>query len=479
MKTLNYIKTTVIAAMLLTGLFSCKKSFLEVEPKGKVIASKTSEYDLLLNNIDLFNYAANAQVPMGDEIAALDPFFTADGLKTQRLFRWEDDIYDNDVDAGETLAPMKNIYLFAKIINEIMDSEGGSEAAKKSIRAEAMGSRGWTYFLLINYYGKPYNAATAATDPGFPIITKADITATDFPRASVQAVYDFIISDLTAAIAELPAGGVTHRLRMSKTAAQGILAKVYMFMGKYDLALPLLNEAISSLPASKVVTQLYNYKVRFVPGGDLMPTGNISYPTAPNVEENVFVKQFSNQYVSTSNVLLLKPETVALFSAQDLRRNWYLNTPQSGTTPLPNGMLRKRGLTVSYFGLTVPDLYLLRAETKVRLSDLGGAKTDVETLRNARLSSSYEVPAVTAGDKMLLLQFILEERIREFALQGYRWFDMRRLSVDPLFVTPTYTHRLYAADGSVTATYTLRPERFTLRIPKKIIAQNTGMNDNP
>ena len=78
--------------------------------------------------------------------------------------------------------------------------------AVKGSTPEAMAGRAWTYFLLINYYGKPYSAATAATDPGFPIIQVADVTTTTFTRASVQEVYDFIIKDLTTAIPNLHLG---------------------------------------------------------------------------------------------------------------------------------------------------------------------------------------------------------------------------------------------------------------------------------
>jgi hypothetical protein len=89
------------------------------------------------------------------------------------------------------------------------------------------------------------------------------------------------------------------------------------------------------------------------------------------------------------------------------------------------------------------------------------------------------VPAASASAKLPLLQFIMEERIREFAVQGYRWFDMRRLSVDPLFTTPSYKHRVYDAAGEIKETFTLRPERFVLRIPPKILAENPNMQDNP
>jgi hypothetical protein len=436
----------------------------------------------LLNNLDLLNVLTDAQVPMGDEMAAVEPFFSGSALRTQRLFRWDDVIYEPDQDATEMTVPMRNIYLYNKIINEVMSSTDGTEQQKKSLLAEAQAGRAWTYLLLINYYGKPYSSS-AATDPGFPIVKDADVTQKKFTRASVQEVYDFIISDLQAAIPALPTQ-ITHRLRMSRPAAEAILGKAYLFMGKYDLALEQLNSAIAGLASSAIPTRLYDYNVTFGTGGSFLPLGTFgpAYPSVPNIEENMYAKQFVNTWAFTSNDLVISPQTVALYAVNDLRRNFFKATPYPSGMAYPAGMLRRVGPISNIIGMTVPDLYLMRAECKARLNDLAGAKTDVEFLRVRRMpAASAPVPLATASNQIGLVRFILEERIREFAAQGYRWFDMRRLSVDPTYSNTVITsHSLYAATGSVT-TFTLKPERLVLRFPQKVIDQNTGMQtiNNP
>ena len=93
--------------------------------------------------------------------------------------------------------------------------------------------------------------------------------------------------------------------------------------------------------------------------------------------------------------------------------------------------------------------------------------------------SDATVPSEVAADKEALVKFILEERTREFAVQGFRWFDMRRLSVDPQYSsTITTTHTLYNEDGSTT-TFTLKPERYVFRFAQKLLKQNPGMENNP
>jgi hypothetical protein len=483
-RTVN-IKILAFAALLTGAFVSCNKSFLEITPKGKLIAQTVADYDLSLNNIDFLtiNGAAgggDAQVMMGDEVAAVEPYFSSALLRTQRLFRWDDVVYEPTEDAQEMTIPMRNIYSYNKIINEVVDATGGTELQKKSIQGEALVGRAWTNFLLINYYGKPYNPATAGSDPGYPIITAADVTATNFTRASVKEVYDFIVNDLTTAIPNLPVQ-TTHRLRMSKAAAEGLLAKVYVFMGKYNEALAQLNAALTDMGTGTIPVRLYDYNVTFGTGGSFLPIGTQgpAYPTATVNEENIYAKQFQNYWTLTRNEIVVTPQTMSLFGTSDLRRKFYVTTAYPSGS-FPAGLIRRLGPNFTQFGVVVPELYLLRAECKARLTDLPGAKADVEALRVKRMpAADAPVPTAIAADQTALVKFILEERIREFAVQGFRWFDMRRLSVDPVFnTTVNYTHSLYSATGSI-STFTLRPERFVLRLPQKVIDQNPGMENNP
>ncbi len=70
----------------------------------------------------------------------------------------------------------------------------------------------------------------------------------------------------------------------------------------------------------------------------------------------------------------------------------------------------------------------MRAELKARADDLAGAKADLKPLRSKRMPANIvAIPSGIANDKEALVRFILEERIREFAISGMRWMDMRRL----------------------------------------------------
>lgn len=467
------MKNVLSIIIIAVGLTGCRKEFLEVNPKGMLLAKTTSDYELLLYHSSSFTIAGSsmAQVAMGDEIAAVNPYYSGADLRLQRAFKWEDDLYNPDEDAVELSVTMKGLYIYNKIVEEVMESTGGTEAEKLQVMAQAKAARAWINFLLFNYYGKPYNPATAATDLGFPLILKADVTETNFTRATVQQGYDQIIADLNDAIPHLETS-ITHHLKWSKPAAQGTLGKVYLFMGKWNEALPLLTAAIGNLSSATIPIGLYDYNESLAPTTDLI--------LLSNNKEGILARQFLSMVTFFTNEFAITSETAQLFAGSDLRLNTYTSSPYPSGVPFGGGVLRRRAPLAPQFGLLVSDLYLLTAECKARVDDLSGAIDDLEFFRAHRMPpANAVVPPAIAGDKKALVKFILEERIREFAVLGYRWFDMRRLSVDPDYSsTIGYTHKLYDESGTVEQSYTLRPERLTLRLPLKIINYNPALPNN-
>ncbi len=477
---MNSFKNRTKIGLLLLVMFSilsCSKSFLEIEPRGKLISRSFKDYDLLFNNLNVLNTDVNTNVPMGDEVIMLEPYAASADIRTQRLFRWEDVIYEPNENSRELAVLMLQLYTYNKIANEVLDVQDGTKADREALQAEARANRVWSNFMLVNYYSKPYLAATAGQDLGFPIVTTSDVTTSSFTRPSVQENYDFMLKELQESIPLIPKNPVV-RARLSRAAAKGLLGKLYVFMGKYDLAITAFNDALSDLPTN-FATELIDYNITTAPGGGWNSNPNTvisGMPAGWINTENLLVKQFSNGFTGSFNYILVGPRTLSLYNSDDKRLFFFSSFANGGTALLP-GIKRRNGPSQGQFGLMLPDIYLLRAEAKARTNDIAGAIQDLEILRKKRMPANSATVSITQKDE--LIRFIIDERIREFAVLGYRWLDMRRLSTDPLFQNMTYKHQLYDESGEVKAEYTLRPERMVLRFPDRVMLENPGMPNNP
>jgi hypothetical protein len=72
-----------------------------------------------------------------------------------------------------------------------------------------------------------------------------------------------------------------------------------------------------------------------------------------------------------------------------------------------------------------PELYLNRAEARYHLNNEAGAMADLNFLRTARIVG-FTPPATPDFTGQALLDEILRQRMLEFAMEGYRWYDLKR-----------------------------------------------------
>ncbi|WP_316817635.1 RagB/SusD family nutrient uptake outer membrane protein [Pedobacter nyackensis] len=487
----KYILGSALSLLLLSQV-ACKKEFLEITPKGKQIAVTTKDYELILNANSLSTSSAGAF--MGDDIAALRPYFAQLTIRKQRLFKYESRVYESDqlpdeLSGGETY--INRLYLFNKIINEVMESKGGTDAQKRAILAEARAGRAICNFMFLSDFTTPYMEATAATELGIPNLIEADVTLTEFKRLTKQESYDLIIKDLKEAMPEL--GPLVHRRKISKIAAQFYLARIYFAMRKYELAHPILDEALLEKSKSTIDLDLYDYNKVLDPADSEtwfpllfgLVLANQPLP-AENIQQiydiTVSVGDFTG---GGANGFVLSPQTMNLFDPLDKRPNLFDNMEWQGDSEFPLKMRRSIGFFTSV-GPSVSDLYLMRAECRARANNLAGAVADVQLLREKR-SGNPNVPGSVANNQEALVRYILDERIREFAFTGLRWLDMRRLYNEPVYgshVKMTHEVRTMAdtnndgVAGDISETHTLKPERFALKFGERMLRESKGLEEN-
>lgn len=459
----HIIKLTILFTILFCS--SCD-DFLGIKPKSHIILTETRDYENLLNNYSKLKtvstytcfFTDDVFLPDTDPLAGLS--FGSKSKLIQRLYKLEERPYtiaETDDDWGTCYEPM---YTFNTIINEVLDSEGSSQAEKESVYAEALLARAYQYHQLLILYTKAYNALTDLTDPGLPLILEADVNKSNLERASLKVVYDEIIGDLKKAIKLLPDMPKNDNpFRGSKPAAQTLLARFYLYQGEYSEALILAEEA---LKIKSDLIDLNNYEVV---RPDLT-TGRTNVPEYKENKECVYIR-YSNYSMQGSSYVA--SELIDLFDQEnDQRFNLYLTKDYNRKKR--DYYVWAPGINVN-IGISTPEIYLIAAECQARLGFPELAMGHLNKLLEKRMVNF--VP-VTATDKDEALKLVLEERRKEFMmLPVFRLADIKRLGSDPKFAKT-----IERTVGNETIAIAPTSNRLVLHIPEAVIAFNPNMEQN-
>ena len=331
-----------------------------------------------------------------------------------------------------------------------------SATLQARLEAETRFLRAFYYFDLVRYYGK------------VPLIDHTVIAseANTIPRSAVADVYKLIISDLQAAISVLPASytGV-HVGRASKYAAEGLLAQVYMArsgptygvegpglgLSEWNLALPLIQDIISSglFTFNANFANIFSYSnqnptvnkeavfdVMYVSGAS--GTSSIYGATYPwDLCPNIYFKSINDsksngalEAIPVSNDLLSK------YAANDVRKTFAIHTApynNSGSTETRPFFQKYLDFTkipstsrfdwgINFIAIRYTDILMMKAECVLNGAP-GSQATDVDAIVNqVRSRAGVGTPALSG----VTLAQLFDERRREFADEGSRWFDLQR-----------------------------------------------------
>jgi hypothetical protein len=378
----------------------------------------------------------------------------------QNLLMFADHIYQDFESDPDWEALYNQVYVANLVIKEVMESEGGTEAEKNKLQAEARAHRAYAFLMLVNLYAKPYSGAGASADLGVPLRTGLDFEE-KLNRATVQEVYNFILNDLQLALGKLPLTPETnYNYRPVQASAEALLARTYLYMNNIAEAFKYADAALKSY------STLNNYNS--LPASVVF-AGNLQLPL--NLQNKEILQLKST--VSNTSLFYANAALIALYDKQnDLRfktlyasdvivglNYGYISTDWTGNTPAK--------------GPSTAEMYLTRAECNARNGKTQEALQDLNTLRASRYKtgSSY---TLNAGSPAEALSLVKAERRRELAFRGFRLFDIKRYNTvdgDNIAITHTINGK----------TYTLAPAspRSVLPIGRKYIDLNPEILQNP
>lgn len=453
---MKYILNIIIAAILL--LFGSCKKFLEEKPNKKLVIPTTlRDVQGLLDNYEKLNQQSDCSIT---EVAADNYYVTTNDYNTlvdlyRSTYTWSNENYfltwPNNWSLGYDQVYIANVALEAL---EKIEQTTANATEWNHLKGQALFCRAKAMQQLAFGWCLAYDEATADSDLGLPLRLKSDFNEVSV-RASVKATYDLIVNDLTEAAAYLPVQSIA-KMRASKPAAFGLLARTYLAMRKYEAAGKYADSCL----------QLYSTLLDY---NTLNPA--LTYPM-PNFQtgntEIIFQSRALNH--TPLNVSISKTDSVLFnsYSINDTRRTLFFRNNNNGTYGFKGSY--ETG-TAQFTGLATDEMYLTRAECFARAGNINAAMSDLNTLLIKRWRTGTFVP-FTATNVTDALDKILLERRKQLLYRTWRWMDIKRLNKEGANIV------LKRIINGVE--YVLPPNdlRYALPIPEQVI-QLSGMQQNP
>ncbi len=335
-------------------------------------------------------------------------------------------------------------------IERIPKSPISNESLKNRMIAEAKFLRAFHYFELVKNFG------------GLPLVFKKAMPTEveGIQRTSVEETYAQIEKDLKEAIPYLPLRSeysADDMGRATKGAAQGYLAKVYLYQEKYAEAEPLLDEIVNSgqysllddfgkvwaVSHNNSTESLFEVQHKFDEtynlGGRIsvvcgsrddsgwswgLPTSNLekAFVDAGDTERLrwTIIKHNATEVPgdpiwTTSNPYIITPDK---HKSARISRKLYIPVAER---PVPYDAARS---PLNYRLLRYADILLMQAEVK---NSLG--KDDEAQVALNKVRSRVKLANITSSGTALRDAIRLERRL-ELALENQRLYDIRRWKDD-------------------------------------------------
>jgi len=445
----------LLVSILSISLYSCEK-YLDIKTQSQQVFIKTSkDCQALLNDYSTLNLNFPSDGTASDD----DHFITDNSYVSSALTQEDRDFYRWQATAQRASATnqwtrtYKKIYV-TNLILETLDNltDNPDKATLDGLRGAALFFRAFSFWQIAQLYSMAYFSNTAEQNLGIPIHLSSDINEVSF-RNTIKQTYDRIVADLHEASLLLPNTSQVSS-SPSKAAAEAMLARVYLSMGEYSLALS------SASSALQIKNQLIDYNT-------VSRTSNTPFSRFNNevIFHAVMVgSPLLNSAVTAQNISKVSPVIVASYDINDLRKLIFLKavagSPGNFTftgnyEPTTNGTL--------FIGLAVDELYLIRAECYARTGNVNSAMDDLNTLLRKRWLTGTYIDIAASSEDDALAKILLERR-KELLMRGLRWTDLKRLNNDTRFkidLTRTVQGTQYTLPAN--------DLRYALLIPKEVI----------
>jgi len=461
----NIISKVSLAALLLTAT-ACDDYLNEI-PKGQKTPTTWEDYNAFMrNNVTSYYESEQLLYLIGDFFRTPSQLNNNELIRANYLF--QEDVNRTLINSKDNKAyysAYEMMFYWNLIAEKAMGSTEATDQQRRMLTAQAKVLRAMTYHYIVNYHADQY-WSTTKDKLSVPLILSASAEAPS-PQATLQQVYDQMISDLTTAIPDLPERGETI-VHPTKAAGYGMLARVYLSMGNYTEA---RNAAESALALNNKLydwVKFYNDEKDRLENPDNWSGATKVNPEVENCENYIYHEASSSYYSGNSGLALsISPERAARFEDGDIRllARWrhFINA---------SGIEYYRGLygnVPNYGGIRSAEMYYIKAECQARAGEWQDALETVNTVRRTRFIPE-KYTDLTATNQTEAINKIIDDKANEFIQTQVVFCDYRRLNKEGLYPR-TLTKTI---DG---VTYTLRPDSHLWIMPYPIqVLENPGNN---
>lgn len=466
MKLVPIKKLVFIASVFTIALSSCKKE-LELRPTDVIDETKAfrtvTDLQKGLNGVysqigaGLLNGIYLAALP-ADETRISTGENSGAGTFT---FKWQytPGAVGNDA-SGDYLTFYRAIDRAHRVMDamdQVTASNSAEEAQKRRIMAELIAFRGIAHFELLKRW------MPAGYDPsalGIPIVLKSDLLQKP-PRNTVGEVLAQVEADLNTAFNtdEIPSNA-SDVFRLNKAAISAYLARVALLKREWTKAITLADQAITLSGKSISPRSEYLNIWKDLTNNEVILKFDNNYgisalwrTTAGSVDYEPSIK-LKSQYNRSTDIRFS-----SFFGSAGNDTSIVVKYPGNSVGPAVNQLKAIR----------ISELLLIKAEAYAETGQLAQAAQEINTIRRNRITGYVDV---TFSTKDEAITAILNERYKELAFEGFRFFDLKRRSLP--------VERI-AADVQSNNWLTLPANnfRFAFAIPASEIFANPVTQQNP
>lgn len=437
------------SCLLILLLTACNK-YLDKEPDNRAKLNSPEKISQLLGTAyPQSNYQAMGEI-MSDNVTDIGNG-EADNLIRDLYFYV--DTKENQEDSPEKYwYSCYSAIAAANLALQTIDKQA-NPATFRSQRGEALVARAYAHFMLVNFFSKFYDAATASSDAGIPYVTIPETEVIkQYERKTVQYVYEMIEKDLLEGLPLIEDKAYSvPKYHFNRAAANAFATRFYLFKKDYAKVIQYANATIPSnnfAPSLRGwnstyqnitdVTELFKIYAKSTEAANLLLVETASvwarnyytvrYGVSQEKQSNIFPRpdpitggNFAfKQYSIFEGTHALIPKIDEYFVKVSVNANIgdaYVMVPLFTVEEV----LFNQAEAYAYTGNFAAAIANLNAYASTRILNYSASNTITE----AKLKT-----VVGTGDtRTALIAAILFYKRAEFVHEGMRWFDILRYKI--------------------------------------------------